>query len=640
MPDGERRLAAIMFTDIVGYTALTQEKESAALQILEEHRELLRPIFIKHRGREAKTIGDAFLVEFGSALEATLCAVDIQNSLHSLNLERGGKLQVRIGIHVGDVVRQGEDVLGDAVNVSSRIYPLADPGGICISEQVYDQVKNKLELPLVSLGERSLKNVSGGVEVYKVSMPWDVWKVTPLQLDKNRIAVLPFTNMSADPQDEYFADGMTEELITAMSGLQGLQVIARTSVMNYKKKEKSVSEIGTELRVGTILEGSVRKAGVKVRVTAQLIDVPTESHLWSEKYDRELDDIFKIQDDISQKIAGALRVRLTTVQELGRKRPENIEAYTLYLRGRSLWYKRDREGVLGSIKLFQEAIKIDPSYAKAYAGLADAYSIAVGNKLGIVESAEGLAKSKEAATKALELDDTLAEGHASLGLNLWHEKRLKAAIMEFQRAIELNPSYASAHQWCAQVLLGMGNKNEASIEIEKAHELDPLFPITTGIMGWIFVYNGDLEKGISVFDRLMETDPDSPVGYWSRFVCSVYKGTKERAYDDLEAFHRVQKDEGDLYKAGLAMLSGVFGEKAKARQVLEEILPKVGKSFFEGDIAEWYALLGDKDESFNWIGKALAANNISLAELLYCPGFASVRGDPRFSEIVKKLNLS
>ena len=643
LSQSERRLAAIMYTDIAGYTALGQRNESLSLALLEEHRKLLRPVFARHAGKEIKTIGDAFLVEFASALDAVRCAYDVQRASREFNISLPDEKQVRlrVGVHLGDVVESQGDVLGDAVNVASRIQALAEEGGVCITEQVFDQVKNKVNVSLVSKGKMSLKNVSEPVEVYRMVMPWSEEKAAPsTQLDKNRIAVLPFANMSPDPNDEYFADGMTEELIAAISGLQGLQVIARTSVMNYKGGGTKVSTIGSELRVGTILEGSVRKAGNMVRVTAQLIDVPTESHLWSEKYDRELDNIFKIQDDIAGKIAEALKVKLAS-PEPTKKRIENIEAYTFYLKGRFFWNKRDKEGVLGSLKLFQEAIRIDPNYAKAYSGLADAYHIAADRNY--MDGADGHAKSKEAAMKALELDDALAEAHASLGINLYADFRYEEAEREYRRAIELNPSYATAHHWYSLSLLDMGRAKEATEEIEKAQELDPLSPVIAFNVGAVASVIGRLDEAIAVYDKLIKKEPASFGLYFERAYCFAIKGMKERAYADLDAGGKHLGAE-DEYKVNLALLYAWFGEREKALPIIREIIPKAGKSVREDYIAECYAALGDRDEFFKWIDKAISAKRIFPSNLRRYPFhdkdfFDKVRDDPRFPEIFKRLGL-
>jgi len=647
LSQGERKLAAIMFTDMVGYTAQTQKNELLAMELLAEHNALLRPIFPKFGGREVKTIGDSFLVEFSSALEAVRCSVAIQEYLHDRNqgLLTERSIQLRVGVHIGDVINSGGDIIGDAVNISSRIEPLAEPGGVCISEQVYDQVRNKFELPLVSLGDKSLKNVSGKLEVYRVLMPWEGKGRSPeVGADKNRIAVLPFTNMSPDPQDEYFADGMTEELISTISGIGELSVISRTSVMRFKGTNKSIEEIGRELKVGALLEGSVRKAENMIRVTAQLIDVDSDRHLWAKSYDRELRGIFAIQSDIASKIAEALRVRLVPGREPARKHAENIEAYTLYLKGRSLWNKRDREGVLGSLKMFEKATKIDPDYARAYAGLADAYYIAA--TYGFMDRADGLAKSKEVATKALDLDEMLAEAHASLGINLLDDLRYEEAQREFQRAVELNPSYATAHHWFCMCLREMGRMKEAMEEIEKARELDPLSPVITDNVGETNLLIGRLDEAIATYDKLAENEPSFAPSFTYRAYCFALKGMKERAYADLETWHRLRRDE-DGYKSNLAIFYGWFGERERAIPIIEELIPKVGESsVWEGDIASCYATIGNTDEFFNWIDRAISAKRISsqrgvfsVAGLRSLPLYDKVREDRRFPEIFKKLGL-
>src|SRR5712692_9945979 len=293
-----------MFTDMIGYTALGQRNESLSLALVDEQRRLIRPVLHRHHGREVKTIGDGFLVEFSSAMDAVRCAYDIQRTTREFNISAPveQKLHLRIGVHLGDVVESQGDISGDAVNVASRIEPLAEDGGVCLTRQVYDHVRNKFELPLASLGAKSLKNVSEPVEVYKMVMPWSESKVAPqAQLDKRRIAVLPFTNISPDSQDEYFADGMTEELISTISNMHDLSVISRTSAMRYKGGDKTVAEIGRELNVGTVLEGSVRKAGNRVRISTQLIEVQSDRPMWSQTYEKELLDVFAIQSDVAHR---------------------------------------------------------------------------------------------------------------------------------------------------------------------------------------------------------------------------------------------------------------------------------------------------------------------------------------------------
>ncbi|MFZ1023453.1 MAG: adenylate/guanylate cyclase domain-containing protein, partial [Thermoplasmata archaeon] len=284
-----RRLSAIMFTDMVGSTSSAQANEAEALKLRDEQASLVRPLFAAHQGREIKSMGDGFLSEFGSALRAVQCAIDIQQHLHERNSQPGTPpIQLRIGIHLGDVEQRESDIFGDAVNIASRIEPLAAPGGVCISGEVFSQVRNKIPNTLEKLPPTALKGLRISVDIYRVLLPWNGREASfssndPALLDTNRIAVLPFVSMSPDPNDEYFADGLTEELIANLALVKGLKVIARTSVMEYKKKDKHVSEIGKELGVGTIVEGSVRKAANRIRVTVQVIDVATEEHLWASK---------------------------------------------------------------------------------------------------------------------------------------------------------------------------------------------------------------------------------------------------------------------------------------------------------------------------------------------------------------------
>jgi len=312
------------------------------------------------------------------------------------------------------VIHDQNDVYGDAVNIASRIEPLASPGGICVSQQVYDQIKNKFEFPLTTLGEKTLKNVSQPVEVYRVVLPWEKKSESESSLEKTRIAVLPFTSMSPDPNDQYFADGITEEIISIVSGISGLSVISRTSVMSYKGTTKKLGEIGRELDVGSILEGSFRKAGNRVRITAQLIDVAGDRHLWAQNYDKTLDDIFAVQSEIAEKVAGELRVRLVESEKrtLEKKPTENIEAYTCFLRGRELLREETETSVRQALSLFEKAIELDPRFARAYVGVAESHqSLAT---TGLEPFDVSLSIVKASLERAINLDPDLSEAHASL----------------------------------------------------------------------------------------------------------------------------------------------------------------------------------------------------------------------------------
>ena len=651
----ERKLAAIMFTDIVGYAAQTQADESRSLEILSRHNRLLRPFFSRFHGREVKTIGDSFLVEFDSALNAVKCAIEIQRFLHDYNVSSKDdwKITLRIGIHLGDVVRFGDDILGDAVNIASRVQPLADPEGVCISEQVYYQVFNKLDYSIERLENPELKNVRFQVNIYKVVMPWETKSndgqreslllTQQQQLDPRRIAVLPFANLSPDAQDEFFADGLTEELIDRLCQVKGLEVIARTSAMNYKKEKKSALQIGRELRAGALVEGSIRRAGNRIRVTAQLINSNTEAHLWSSRYDRELQDIFAVQTDIAEQVASALEVRLlpSETKIIKQKPTENIEAYTLYLRGRFLWNRRSIADVHEALKLFQQAAEKDPKYARAFTGMADCYSILVDR--GALALAEGIRKSKEASMRALELDDSLPEAHASLGLALENESEYDRAEQEFKRAIELNPGYASAYNWYSILLASEGKWADAQRMISMAEEADPLSAAILTNSGYDAWFNGNDAKAIEKWTRALEVDPNFA---FARFCIASYYIKKNLRQEALAELNEVvvrssssssspkSGGESNYEKGMLAFLYGILGEKDQARVRLESLLAQPNVQ--PGYLALAYAGVGDIDKFFEYLNRGRPVNPAMLRSY---PLFESIRRDPRYHEFMAKLKL-
>jgi len=356
---GHRKLAAIMFTDMVGYTALVERNEPLALELLEEHRRLLRSIFSKHQGFEIKTIGDGFLVEFSSALAAVQCGIEIQEMIVNRNSAdpEQGRFQVRIGIHAGDVVRRANDVIGDGVNIAARIEPLAGAGDICISQQVFDQVENRIANPLKRMGQVKLKNMMRPLEIYWVGYKGaasgpDVVPVNKSSATEKSIAVLPFLNLSSEPENEYLSDGLTEDLIMAFSRLKGLRVPARTSSFAFKGKNEDIRRIGDQLNVKTILEGSVRKAGNRLRITAQLINAVDGDHLWSQTFDRDMQEVFAIQDEITREIVDALEMQLVGAgdQPLGKHGTYNPDAYQLYLQARYHFNKFTGDGFKRAIE--------------------------------------------------------------------------------------------------------------------------------------------------------------------------------------------------------------------------------------------------------------------------------------------------
>lgn len=501
MQEGERKLVAIMFTDMIAYTALAQRNEQLSFALVDEQRKIIRPILARHNGREIKTIGDAFLVEFPNAVDAVRCAYDIQRTIREFNfsLSEDRRVHLRIGVHVGEVVESQGDISGDAVNVASRIEPLAEDGGICLTRQVYDHVKNKIDLHMTSLGPKSLKNVAEPTEVFKVDMPWETKTVgsTP-HLDAKRLAVMPFVNMSTDPGDAYFADGLTEELISTISNIRDLTVISRTSIMKYKEGRATAGEIGQALKVGSIVEGSVRKSANRARISAQLIDVNTDGHLWARTYDREMDDIFVIQSEIAQQVADALKVRLLANEreEVEKRATGSAEAYMMYLKGRYYWNERTKDSTTKAMKHFEEAIKLDQRYALAYSGLADCYTIMA--DWFWMDPNDAFPKAREYDQKALEIDPRLAEAHASLGIIYnSYDGKWSESEYEFGQAIELKPGLAYVHMWYGLLLEALGRHEEALGQIKLAAKLDPLSRIVQSNMGGLLVAMGSRKRPLN-----------------------------------------------------------------------------------------------------------------------------------------------
>ena len=642
LAESERSLVAIIFTDMVGFTALTQSDEAQSLAVLERHNRLLRPIFSKFRGREVKTIGDSFLVEFDSALDATNCAVEIQRFLHDYNVSSRDewKITLRVGVHLGDVTRSGGDILGDAVNIASRLQPLAEPEGVCISQQVYDQVRNKTPQALVKLEPRALKGVRFAVDVYRVVMPWEEagFQAAP-QLDPRRVAVLPLVSMSPDPNDEYFADGMTEELITRISFVKGLEVISRTSVMNYKNKEKNALQIGQELKVGTLLEGSVRKAGNRIRVTAQLINSNNEGHLWAESYDRDLNDVFRIQSEIAEKVAGELKVQLLQSEKktLERKPTMNMEAYTLYLKGHSHINKITKDSLSRAVEFYQRAIDIDPRFAHAYAFMSYAYVIL--GSFELISAGEALPKAKKAATMALELDNGLAEAHVSLGRVLRVEWDLAGAENELRMATALDPNLTSAHLFLAAVLRSLGRVDESLAETDRAAALDPYSVGTCMLAGTNYLYCSKYDEAIEQLKRALELDPNLPLARDNLGLSYVRKGMVEEGVAEVRKSIELEGEDPQT-KSDLAYALVKKGDVEEARQILVELLAmRERKQGVASAIAAVYASLGEKDNAFDWLERAYAEHSPYMVNLGSDFVFDGLRTDPRLKVMEKRLGL-
>jgi TolB-like protein len=639
MSESQRGLAAIMLTDMVGFTALAQKDETIALELLEHHRQVLRPIFAKHRGREIKTMGDAFLVEFNSALEATLCAIDIQSTLNDRRLEQGVTMQVRIGIHLGDVVHRGGDVLGDAVNIVSRIEPLAEPGGICISGRIYDDVRNKIGYHVSKLSTQQLKNVKDQIDIYSLSLPWQrnqTEQAAVSRMDKRRIAVLPFSNISPDVADAYIADGMTEEMISTLATIKGLNVISRTTVLQYRDVSKAVAVIGRELNAGLLLEGSVRKAGNKVRITVQLLDADEDRHLWAEKYDRDLADIFTVQSEIAEHVAHALKTELLSdaKERIERGSTTNEEAHTLYLKARYRMSSPSNERLLKAIEYLDVAVKQDPNYALAHAALAECYTYLAGEAFS---QQEAFPKAMQHALKAIELNSKLAEGHSCLGiLAIQYEWNWRNAEQELNRAIDLNPSYSTAHTWLGIYFTLFDRFDEAILKFKQAEELDPLSEFVKSSLGLCYYRARSYEEAA---EKLLEANEMAGGSELSHTLLGYVYLAKSMRDDAIHEFEKA-KELGQISSVlgGLGYAYAASGRREEALQTLETLTSK-HISASDTDIAILQVGLGDLEVALDFLEKALQKKDAGLVLWGKFHLFDSLRSNPRYVKIIQATGL-
>jgi TolB-like protein/class 3 adenylate cyclase/Flp pilus assembly protein TadD len=614
----ERRLAAIMFTDMVGFTAMSQRNESLALAILTESQRIQREQFQAYRGREVKSTGDGFLAEFSSALEALQCSLAIQNAIEGRNGEKSEneRFRLRIGVHLGDVVDREGDIHGDGVNVASRLEPLALPGGICISDAVAAQVRNKLEVGLAKIPSPGLKNVDAPIDVYRVLGPrerppkermdvrryapalicvgfalilagWWLSRRTPgrapalatAQQDAS-VAVLPFVNMGEDKSDEYLSDGMTEEILNSLANVPGLRVPGRTSSFAFKGKtdEDIFNEVGAKLHVKAVLEGSVRRAGKRLRVTAQLINAQDGFHIWSQTYDRDMNDVLTIQSEIAAQVASAIvgKLGVRQTQALARKTTDNPEAHRLYLLGRYFFNQASYASASKAADCFKQAIQKDPSYALAYCGLADTYSeeLYLGRP-----GKETWAIAMQPALKAVSLDPDLAEAHVSLStlyLLTFHRQK---AVDEIQRAIELNPSLALAYDQYAYDLLCDRRFDDALSAQKKAVSLEPLSALYLADLGWIYLQKGDFKDAITQMEASLQMSPGSSPVLSQLAWCYLWAGDPNRAYNQFQKAFAAEPLPND--KADLAYVCGTTGRRQKAIGILKDLEREATKSYVD-----------------------------------------------------------
>lgn len=671
-----------MFTDMVGYSALTQRDERLALQLLEEHRRLVRPLLAQHGGREIKTIGDAFLVEFASALAAATCAIAIQTALHEHNRTAAPDhcVLLRIGLHAGDVIYQENDVLGDGVNIAARIEPLADAGGICVSEDVARQIQNKAGHALVRLGAGDLKNISMPVDIYRVILPWSeqhrpltdrlrfylrrravrrtlaaavvtlalvgvFWFRRPAGAAPapiNRLAVLPLVNFSGDPHDEYFADGMTEELISSLTTIRELNVIARTSITKFKGTRLDIAEIGRALNVGTVLEGTIRVIGEEARINVSLVTVATQQTIWTKEYTGMIKNVFAVQSAIAQSVTDALKVQLLAGERdlLEHRAVGNSEAYRQYLLGRSHLNQRTGDEVLKAIDSFTRSIGQDATFALAYAGLAESYTFAGSGGYGSLPRAEANERARAAAGRAIALDDSLAEAHAALGYVKFRiDWDWPGAEAEFKRALALKPGYARAHEQYGLFLAIQRRLDEALGEMQLARQLDPLSASVNNGVGRIFHFQRKYDEALAQFRKTLEIEPRYAEAYFSMGL------TYQAAHRYDEATAALQQaielsGRRPVIVAMLGLTQALAGRKDAARKTYTEMVElsktTAGMNYY---LAIILLGLGETDEGFKLLEQAGDEHDGVMIYLPVDPVTAQFSKDPRFTALVKKLGL-
>jgi TolB-like protein/Tfp pilus assembly protein PilF len=637
---GMRQLAAILFADMTGYTAMMQENEHLAKLKIKRLKEVLEPSVEKHNGKILQYYGDGSLSIFNSAIHAVNCAVSIQQQLR---LEP--KVELRIGIHTGDITFEEETIYGDGVNLASRIETLAVPGSVFISEKVFDEIKNQENIKTREMGYFELKNVKEPVRVFAVANDGIVVPARDELKGKtkqpnNRLAVLPFVNMSADPENEYFSDGITEELLNALTKVNGLQVTSRTSAFAFKGKLDDIRDIAIKLNVDKVLEGSVRKSGNRVRITAQLINAADGYHIWSENYDRNLTDIFEVQDEISNIITNKLRENLTNDHKKGNgKKPvRSIEAYTLFLKALHFRSKITPADMLKAIDLLEQAIKIEPNYAEAYAYIAGTYSYL--GATGQVKPEKAFSIVNTYSEKAMQLDDTIAESHlARANAHMFYSWNPKAAYESLQKAIQLNPAQSEAYDVLGLFYILTGKKEEAIKILRKAAETDPLSPSLNHLLAEAYIMVGQYDEALHIADRLIEMNPQMRVAIETKGWCFGLKGDWEKAKEYFKDVHRLTNHP----LKGLAPLGfayGKLGQKEKALEIIKKIEQRQVEepdAVLDPDLMMVWWSLRDFDKVYFYMERCIDQKMGPFNYMLELPMMNGITEDPRIAALIKKV---
>ena len=639
--NGIRMLAAVMFTDMVGYTAMMQDDEQRAKLLRDQHRSVLEELTLAHQGKIIQYIGDGTLAIFGSSVEAVICAVEIQNQLRI-----NPTVALRIGIHSGDIVYDDDGIYGDCVNVASRIEASGIGGSVLVSRKVFDEISNHKDLSAVSLGYHQFKNVKNPLEIFAIkhdnlSVPETSTIDTLVGAKKESIAVLPFINMSPDTDSEYFSDGITEEILNALAKVEQLLVTSRTSSFAFKNKNIDIREIGDQLSVKTVLEGSVRKIGNRVRVTAQLIETKSGYHRWSESYDRSIEDIFDVQDNIARTIVKNLLENLAITDKkmsLVKSSTSNMEAYNLFLKSFHFWKKWTPIDVRKSLVLLEEVIKLDENYAQAYSALSGCY-VYLG-AFGQMPSHIAYSRAEEYANKALKIDNILPDSHLSIAMVNFFGWKWDEAYKSFIKTLELNPNKAEAHQYFAYYMLAIGNHKKAVHEVEKALEIDPLSITINSALAETYAHCGMLEMAKEQFLKTLELDSNfrsalNGLGWTNYFLGEIDEAIKR--------FNQAQDTLDDPLKSNAALafiyarlnMKGKFGHCIKKLEALEKNEKDIS---FLLDYAIINLGLRNYDKVFEYLYNAFEQK---IGGLIFIRGrfWKEIHEDQRYTDLITKMNL-
>jgi len=643
-----------LFTDIEGSTRLWEEFADSMRMALARHDALLRQAIGQHRGFIFKTGGDAFYAAFGAAPDGVAAALAAQQALAAEPWPGRAVIRVRIGLHTGITEFRDGDYFGPPLNRVARMMAAGHGGQTLLSVAARDATEGLLpgDASLVALGEFAFKDLPQPQAVYQLLHPslrstFPALRTVTAQETVPSIAVLPFVNMSHDEENEYFADGLSEELLNVLAKIKGFRVASRTSARSFKGKEIDIPTAAQQLQVANILAGSVRKAGKRVRISTQLVEAAKDETLWAETYDRELDDIFAVQDDIAQSVVKELRERLlgkpadgseaakviAEVQEASKGRSENPEAYRMYLQGQFFRDQLNQDATARAVECYQQALKLDPEYALALAGLSRAMSDLAGQNW--IPRNDGYEVARTAAQKAVTLEPTLPEAHTALGWVLgWYDWNWKAADASFQRALELAPGSTLALNGAATFFGNLGNLDVAVGLFRRAVGLDPLNVPVNRNLGLYCLAAGALQEAEAALTKTLQLSTQSGMTYCWRGLTRLAQGRLDEALADVE------KEVSPIFKlVGTAIVQHARGDAAASDAALAALINEYG-SDSPYQVAEVYGARGDADNAFMWLEKTFADRDPGLSYMKMDPNLQKIRSDPRWQPLLAKIGLA